>query len=83
MPRPPSAITGMVTASSPESTVKPDGTSFRMVATCPMLPEASFTPTMFSMAARRAMVAGSTFTPVRPCTLYTTMGRRIAEAMAL
>ena len=41
----------------------------RMVAICAMLPEASLTPTMLSIAASRASVAGSTFTPVRPCTL--------------
>jgi hypothetical protein len=34
-----------------------------------MLPDASFTPTMFGIAARRASVVGSTFTPVRPGTL--------------
>ena len=35
----------------------------------PTMPDASFTPTMFSNSARRASVAGSTLTPVRPCTL--------------
>ncbi len=47
-----------------------------------MLPEASLTPTTFSMEASRPIVAGSTFVPVRPGTLYTTMGSRTAEAIA-
>ena len=36
-----------------------------MSAICDMLPEASFTPTMLSIAASRFRVAGSRFTPVR------------------
>ena len=82
MPRPPSAASGMVMASSPESTMKSAGTSLSTVAIWPMLPLASLTATMLSIWARRASVAGSTLTPVRPCTLYTTMGRRTAPAMA-
>ena len=60
---------GMVSASSPESTAKRSGTWFRMAAICAMFPEASFTPAMLSISARRFSVAGSTLTPVRPCTL--------------
>ena len=81
-PRPPSAVSGIVMASSPESTMKSAGTSLSTVAIWPMLPLASFTPTMLSILARRASVAGSTLTPVRPCTLYTTMGRRVDAAIA-
>ena len=39
-----------------------------------MLPDASFTPTMFGIAASFTSVAGSTLQPVRPGTLYTTIG---------
>jgi hypothetical protein len=59
-PRPPTAISGRAIASSPDSTVKFDGTSRQTSHCCVMLPEASFTPTMFSMAASRASVRGST-----------------------
>ncbi len=51
-------------------------------AICEMFPDASLTPAMPGMVARRASVAGSTFTPVRPCTLYTMIGRLMFEAMA-
>ncbi len=48
-----------------------------------MLPEASFTATIFSIADSRFKVAGSTFTPVRPITLYTMIGNFVAAAIAL
>ena len=45
---------------------------------CPMLPDASLTPTTFGIVARRASVLGSTFTPVRParCRRSTAARRR-------
>ena len=69
IPTPPRAITGRVTASSPESTAKLGGMAWKIAAICEMFPEASFTPTTVSISARRARVAGSTFTAVRPGTL--------------
>ncbi len=69
--------------SSPHSTAKLYGTCCTTCAIWLMLPEASFTPTMYSISASRFSVAGSTFTPVRPCTLYTMIGSGTADAMAL
>ncbi len=69
MPAPPTAITGSVSASSPESTRKPGGTAAQISHICVMLPDASFTPAMFGMALRRTRVATSTLQPVRPGTL--------------
>ena len=68
-PRPPTAISGSVIASSPESTMKSAGTAWQTSHIWLMLPDASLTPTMFGMAARRASVAGSMLQPVRPGTL--------------
>ncbi len=70
-------------ASSPERTEKFSGAWLIIVAIWPMLPEASFTPAIFSILASLASVAGSTLTPVRPWTLYTIMGMEMAAAMAL
>ena len=69
IPRPPIAISGSVNASSPDSTMKSLGTARQTSAICCMLPEASFTPTMVGIVARRAQVAGSMLQPVRPGTL--------------
>jgi hypothetical protein len=69
MPTPPSAITGNVTASSPEKTRNVSGTELMASAICVMLPLASLTPTMFGISTSRASVAGSRFAPVRPGTL--------------
>jgi hypothetical protein len=68
-PRPPIDITGSASASSPLSTMKSAGTRTQTSQICDMLPDASFTATMFGIAARRASVAGSTLQPVRPGTL--------------
>ena len=68
-PRPPTAISGNAIASSPDSTRKSAGTARQTSHICCMFPDASFTPTMFGIAARRTSVATSTFTPVRPGTL--------------
>ena len=68
-PRPPTAISGSVIASSPDSTMKSAGTARQTSHICVMLPDASLTPTMFGIAASRASVDGSMFTPVRPGTL--------------
>ena len=68
-PLPPRPASASVMASSPESTVKSGGRVAHRFAICAMFPEASFTPTMLSIAASRRSVAGSTFTPVRPGTL--------------
>src|SRR5436190_3464895 len=52
MPRPPTAISGSVSASSPERTMKSSGTARQISHICVMLPDASFTPTMFGRPAR-------------------------------
>ena len=62
---------------------KSSGTCCITLAICEILPDASFTPTMFSICGSRASVAGSTLTPVRPCTLYTMIGRRIGRGDGL
>jgi hypothetical protein len=49
--------------------MKSDGTTRQTSHIWVMLPDASLTPTILSMAERRASVAGSTFDPVRPGTL--------------
>jgi hypothetical protein len=48
---------------------KSSGVAATISDICTTLPEASFTATMVGMAARRATVFGSMFTPVRPGTL--------------
>ena len=83
MPRPPTDISGSVSASSPERTRKLSGTLRQTSTICVTLPDASFTPTMFGICASRASVAISTFTPVRPGTLYTTIGSAVLSAIAL
>ena len=47
IPRPPTDITGSVSASSPDSTRKSSGTARQISHICVTLPDASFTPTMF------------------------------------
>ena len=69
MPRPPTAISGSVSASSPESTMKSSGTARQISHICVTLPDASFTPAMFGSPAIRTSVETSTLTPVRPGTL--------------
>ncbi len=69
MPCPPTAINGSVSASSPESTMKSEGTARTISHICETLPDASLTPMMLGIVARRASVDTSTFTPVRPGTL--------------
>jgi hypothetical protein len=69
IPRPPTAISGSVSASSPESTMKSSGTDAQISHIWVTFPEASFTATTLPIAARRTKVTGSTFTPVRPGTL--------------
>ena len=51
MPRPPIAISGSVSASSPDSTRKSSGTLRQISAICVTLPDASLTPTMFGIVA--------------------------------
>ena len=68
-PRPPTAINGSASASSPDSTWKSGGTARQTSHICVMLPEASLTPTIFGIVASRASVRGSTLQPVRPGTL--------------
>src|SRR5579864_3310712 len=69
MPTPPSAITGIVMASSPEKTRKLSGTWLKTSAICEMLPLASFTAMILGILARRPSVAGSMLAAVRPTTL--------------
>ena len=68
-PCPPTAISGSVSASSPERTMNDSGTSLQMSTIWLMFPDASLTPMMFGSVARRASVDGSMFTPARPGTL--------------
>ena len=68
-PTPPSAMSGKVKASSPDSTWKPGSTAFRTSICCVMLPDASLMPTMFGTFERRATMAGSMLDDVRPGTL--------------
>src|SRR5438876_498021 len=46
-PRPPTAISGSVKLSSPDSTMKSAGTARQTSHICAMLPDASLMPTMF------------------------------------
>ena len=82
MPLPPSPASAIAMASSPLSTSKPSGIVAQICAICAMFPLASFTPTMLSICASRSSVAGSMLTPVRPITLYSMTGSRMAEAIA-
>ena len=63
------AMSGTVSASSPDSTRKSAGTARTMSAICDMLPAASFTPTIVGIVASVASVDASTLQPVRPGTL--------------
>ena len=82
IPRPPTAINGSVRASSPDSTTNSGGTASQTSHICVMFPDASFTPTTFGIAASRTSVFTSMLTPVRPGTLYSTMGSGVLSAMA-
>src|SRR3989442_4299014 len=79
-PCPPTAISGNASASSPERTMKSSRTAAHISPICVMLPDASFTATMFFSSAMRSRVWASTFAPVRPGTLYTTMGSEVLSA---
>ena len=65
-PRPPTASTGSVSASSPESTANASGHCATTSEICAMSPHASFTPTTCSTSASRASVSGRMFEAVRP-----------------
>ena len=80
-PFPPTAISGRVKASSPESTLKSPGTARQISHIWVMFAEASFTPTMFGMAANLTSVATSMLHPVLPGTLYTMIGRAVLSAI--
>ncbi len=68
-PQPPTAIRGMVMASSPESTCRLPSTFWHSYWIWMMLPEASFTAKTTLPSARRAMVSGRALEAVRPGTL--------------
>src|SRR3954447_18285956 len=82
IPRPPTDITGSVSASSPDSTRNRGGTARHNSNICVTLPDASLTPVMFAIAVRRTTVLTSTLQPVRPGTLYATIGSGTAFAIA-
>ena len=65
-PRPPTAITAVVRASSPLITRNESGTDATISAIWAMLPDASFTPTIRGTAESLDTVDTSRFTPVRP-----------------
>ena len=65
-PRPPTASSGSVNASSPESTSKSGGHCATTCAIWSMLPDASLTPTTHSICASCASVPGRMFDAVRP-----------------
>ena len=69
IPRPPTAITGSVSASSPERTTKSFGTELHTSQICDMLPDASLTATIPGTELRRTSVETSTLHPVLPGTL--------------
>ena len=68
-PRAPTAMAGRVMASSPERTMKPDGTVRQTSLIWLMFPDASLTAATFGIEARRTSVGGMTLHPVRPGTL--------------
>ena len=83
-PAAPLAIIGNVSASSPLITSKCLGLFFMISSTCSKLPAASFIATTFRKSvAILTVVSAFMFTPVRPGTLYNTMGRGLTSAMAL
>ena len=80
----PLAIMENVRASSPLMTSKWRGLFFNISSTCSRLPEASLMPTMFgNSVAKRTVVVAFMLTPVRPGTLYITIGNGAFCAMAL
>ena len=69
-PSAPRAMSGRVTASSPESTRKWGGRSRKIAMICARSPEASFVPAMLSVSRARArVVAAVMFDAVRAGTL--------------
>ena len=77
----PTAHSAIMVTSSPDSTVKP-GAACRICCARPIEPVASLMATMPGSRASAATVAGRRSTPVRPGTLYSTIGRSTASAMA-
>ena len=69
MPSPPSAITGSVSSSSPESTENSGGRPRDDVGDLRELPDASFTAAMPGIFAISSVVFASMLLPVRPGTL--------------
>ncbi len=65
-PLPPTATSGRVIQSSPESTVSESPVSWHSAWICFTSPVDSFTPKMIFSSASRARVGGSTLVPVRP-----------------
>ena len=83
-PSAPDLINGSVIPSSPENTLNPAGRRDIISFICSIFPDASFIPIiLLQSAASRKVVSGSIFTPVRPGTLYKTMGSSVASAIAL
>src|SRR5258705_487882 len=81
-PSAPSASMGTVISSSPESTANPSGRPTRMSVICGRLPEASFVATKPPPLASSSVVDASMLQPVRLGTLYRTIGRPTASAIA-
>ncbi len=83
LPAPPASIRAIAVGSSPEYTANDFGARRSRSRPRPMLPVASFTPTMFGICARRRMVSLLMSATVRPGTLYRITGKSTASAMAL
>ena len=83
-PTAPNVIKGNVIPSSPEITLKFSGLFFMISSICVILPDASLMAiTLLKSRAMRKVVSAVIFTPVRPGTLYNTIGSSVASAIAL
>ena len=82
-PLAPTAIIGIVSGSSPDSTVNRSPQAWMISETCCKDPLPSLIATMLRIAASRPTVDGSMFTLVRLGMLYRTNGRSTASAIAL
>ena len=83
-PTAPNVMRGKVIPSSPEITLKFSGLFLIISSICVILPDASLiATTLLKSRAIRNVVSAVIFTPVRPGTLYNTMGSSVASAIAL
>ena len=79
----PHAICAITISSSPLTTKKSEGRSFKIAIVCAISGPASLIPAIFLCADKRSVVAAVILRPVRPGTLYNNIGLGAASAKAI